>query len=64
MADEVRALAGKTAAATADIGNMLAEIRALSQQGLRLHDPAATLQRECKNDLTEVAGGLIPLAKP
>ena len=32
VADEVRALAGKTAAATADIGNMLAEIRALSQQ--------------------------------
>lgn len=57
VADEVRALAGKTAAATADIGNMLAEIRALSQQASGSMTQLQHSSANVKNDLTEVAGG-------
>ncbi|HEY6530298.1 MAG TPA: methyl-accepting chemotaxis protein [Cellvibrionaceae bacterium] len=57
VADEVRALAGKTAEATADIGKMLAGIRDLSQKA---SGSMAQLQQSSvlvKDELNQVASG-------
>lgn len=57
VADEVRALAGKTAEATADIGKMLAGIRDLSQQASGSMALLEQASRSVKEELFQVATG-------
>lgn len=57
VADEVRALAGKTAEATRDIANMLAGIRDQSQKASGLMTELQGASEQVKQELQQVAGG-------
>lgn len=57
VADEVRALAGKTAEATRDIANMLAGIRDQSQKASGLMTELQSASEQVKLELQQVAGG-------
>lgn len=57
VADEVRALAGKTAEATRDIANMLADIRDQSQKASGLMSDLEKASDQVKLELQQVAGG-------
>jgi methyl-accepting chemotaxis protein len=57
VADEVRALAGKTAEATRDIANMLAGIRDQSQKASGLMGELQGASEQVKQELQQVAGG-------
>lgn len=57
VADEVRALAGKTRGATQDIATMLADIRAQSQQAGAMMGGLQSSSHQVKQELQQVAEG-------
>lgn len=57
VADEVRALAGKTSAATQEIAAMLAAIKNQSQQTTQLMEQLEQASEQVKQELQQLAGG-------